>query len=111
MSNNVLGPNGPLFDYSSQPTAATPVMDGEELPETYDPMLKPDKAKEKSPRIPDADLEGALHDPTITKVVDRRWYELNKHIYPASVWEEYTPDKDFSNAKRKDANGNSFFFS
>jgi protein FAM50 len=43
--------------------------------------------------------------------VDRRWYERNKHIFPASVWEEYTPEKDFTKAQRKDTEGNSFFFS
>lgn len=47
----------------------------------------------------------------MTKVVDRRWYERNKHIFPASVWEEYTPEKDLSKVKRKDTEGNAFFFS
>jgi len=30
------------------------------------------------------------------KVVERRWYERNKHIFPASRWELYTPDKVFA---------------
>lgn len=25
------------------------------------------------------------------KVVERRWYEKNKHIFPASRWEHYDP--------------------
>jgi hypothetical protein len=25
------------------------------------------------------------------KVVDRKWYERNKHIFPASRWEVYDP--------------------
>jgi len=25
------------------------------------------------------------------KVVERRWYERNKHIFPASRWEVYDP--------------------
>ena len=29
------------------------------------------------------------------KVVDRRWYERNKHVFPASRWEVYDPDKTF----------------
>ena len=29
------------------------------------------------------------------KVVDRRWYERNKHIFPASRWEIYDPAKDY----------------
>jgi protein FAM50 len=44
-------------------------------------------------------------------VVDRRWYQRNKHIYPASVWQEYEPDKDFSKEIRRDTGGNAFFFS
>ncbi|KAK5331544.1 hypothetical protein LTR93_000547 [Exophiala xenobiotica] len=58
------------------------------------------------------DLEGQTDDPTVTKVVDRRWYEKNKHIYPASVWKEFKVGKEFEEmAKgRKDAQGNAFFF-
>ena len=56
-------------------------------------------------------LEGADEDPTFTKVVDRRWYKRNKHIFPASVWEEFEPAKDYSNSTRRDAQGNAFFFS
>jgi protein FAM50 len=26
------------------------------------------------------------------KVVERRWYERNKHIFPASRWEVYDPN-------------------
>ena len=29
------------------------------------------------------------------KVVERRWYERNKHIFPASRWELYDPAKDY----------------
>ena len=61
-------------------------------------------------RVPDADLEGHEHDPTVTKVVDRRWYERNKHIFPASVWEEFEPVKNYASAVRRDTGGNAFFF-
>ena len=27
------------------------------------------------------------------KVVERHWYERSKHIFPASRWEVYDPDK------------------
>lgn len=59
------------------------------------------------------DLEGRDDDPILTKVVDRRWYEKNKHIYPASVWKEFKVGKEFEDmAKgRRDAQGNAFFFS
>jgi len=29
------------------------------------------------------------------KVVERRWYERNKHVFPASRWETWDPDKDY----------------
>ena len=56
-------------------------------------------------------LEGASDDPTFTKVVDRRWYQRNKHIYPASVWQEFDPEKDYQAEIRRDPGGNAFFFS
>ncbi|KIV93810.1 hypothetical protein PV10_04997 [Exophiala mesophila] len=65
-------------------------------------------------RVPGQDdLEGYNDDPALTKVVDRRWYEKNKHIYPASVWKEFKVGKEFEElAKgRRDAQGNAFFFS
>ena len=58
----------------------------------------------------DRHLEGVNADPNFTKVVDRRWYERNKHIFPASVWEEFDPTKDYAKNIRKDAEGNAFFF-
>jgi len=32
------------------------------------------------------------------KIVDRKWYERNKHIFPASRWEMFTKDKTFDQA-------------
>jgi protein FAM50 len=29
------------------------------------------------------------------KVVERKWYDRNKHIFPASRWEIFDPDKDY----------------
>lgn len=29
------------------------------------------------------------------KVVERRWYDRNKHIFPASRWEIYDPAKEY----------------
>ncbi|CAE8630191.1 unnamed protein product [Polarella glacialis] len=29
------------------------------------------------------------------KIVDRKWYERNKHVFPASRWESYTKDKTY----------------
>jgi protein FAM50 len=111
LSNNILGFNGPIFGYSAEITKGTPVSIDEAAAVnagTYDPLKR--ETSDKGSRIPDAELEGAQDDPTITKVVDRRWYEKNKHIYPASVWEDYNKDKDYSKAQRKDTEGNSFFF-
>jgi protein FAM50 len=56
-------------------------------------------------------LEGAGDDPSFTKVVDRRWYERNKHIFPASAWQEFDPEKNYDSEIRRDVGGNAFFFS
>ncbi len=67
-----------------------------------------------STRVPLTDLstlEGADDDPIETKVVDRRWYERNKHIYPASTWQEFDAEMDYSSQIRKDMGGNTFFYS
>lgn len=85
---------GLLFDYSNQPP-----------PETSSEGLLS--------RPSDDQLEGADKDPSDTKVVDRRWFEKNKHIYPASLWHEYEPGKEFEEkmtSTRRDAQGNTFFF-
>lgn len=56
-------------------------------------------------------LEGASDDPSYTKVVDRRWYERNKHIYPASMWRDFDPEMDYQKETRRDLGGNTFFYS
>lgn len=86
--------------------ASTPPVDQS----NFDPLSRPKKASNVVTSL-DADLEGVNEDPNITKVVDRRWYERNKHIYPASVWEEFDPTKDYSKGMKRDAEGNAFFFS
>ncbi|KAE8162237.1 XAP5, circadian clock regulator-domain-containing protein [Aspergillus tamarii] len=86
---------GLLFDYSNKPPGTAPTNDG--------PLLSSNTDK----------LEGADKDPASTKVVDRRWYERNKHIYPASLWREYEPGPEFEEkmrTTRRDASGNTFFF-
>lgn len=107
-----MGFNGPIFNWSAQPTNATPAVHATDDKATvveYDP-LNSDKNKSKESSFPDDELEGYHDDPAITKVVDRRWYEKNKHIFPASVWEEYSPEKTYTRSERKDAEGNRFFF-
>ncbi|KAL1919788.1 uncharacterized protein VTP21DRAFT_1719 [Calcarisporiella thermophila] len=49
------------------------------------------------------------HDATVEKdeshagkVVERAWYEKNKHIFPASRWEVYDPKKDYGSYTIKD---------
>jgi len=42
-----------------------------------------------------ADATREKEDSHAAKVVERRWYERNKHIFPASRWEMYHPDKSF----------------
>ncbi|KAK4445974.1 hypothetical protein QBC34DRAFT_450998 [Podospora aff. communis PSN243] len=100
--NKTMGPEGkPLFDYSAE----APLKDGasDSAPASVGGVLKGG---------PDINtLEGASDDPTVTKVVDRRWYQRNKHIYPASVWQEFEPEKDYRSEIRRDPGGNAFFFS
>lgn len=44
-----------------------------------------------------------------TKVVQRSWYERNKHIYPVSLWTEFDPEEDYVNRVERDGNGNVLF--
>lgn len=108
-----MGYNGLLFDISAQPTAASPKSTASTPVDmaTYDPLARPDKKKDKMDQVPDEELEGFNDEPQNTKVVDRRWYERNKHIYPASIWVDFDPEKDYTKDTRKDAQGNAFFFS
>jgi protein FAM50 len=67
-----------------------------------------DKAEKK---VDDGHVEGSGDDPTYTKIVDRRWYEKNKHIFPASTWREYRVGEEGSRGgTRGDGDGNRFFF-
>ena len=114
MLNKTVGYDGPLFPYSAEPTSASPL----DPPNTSTPggLAVPDpitKAIAKPPMpllVPESELEGFGHDATLTKVVDRRWYEKNKHIYPASTWEDFDPTRDYRSGVRKDTEGNAFFF-
>ncbi|OBT68539.1 hypothetical protein VE03_01691 [Pseudogymnoascus sp. 23342-1-I1] len=114
--NKTLGPNKRLlFDYSAEalPDTTPAPTTSDEIPENYNPLSRPSKNKSGTPSaaVPIGDLDGANDDPTFTKVVDRRWYERNKHIYPASVWQEFDPEKDYQTEVKRDVGGNAFFFS
>ncbi|CAG8978459.1 hypothetical protein HYALB_00012841 [Hymenoscyphus albidus] len=113
--NHTLGPNNQiLFKYSTEPPAISSLPkepDSINL-DTYNPLSVPSaKPKVKEIVVDNKDIEGSNDDPTFTKVVDRRWYERNKHIYPASVWQEFDPEKDYQKEVKRDAGGNAFFFS
>lgn len=82
---------GLLFDYSN---AAPPEPSSED--------------SDSKPLIEEGNADAAF-----TKVVDRRWYEKNKHIFPASLWREYEPGEEFEqkmSGVRRDNQGNAFFF-
>mmetsp|Transcript_32292 Transcript_32292/g.58685 ORF Transcript_32292/g.58685 Transcript_32292/m.58685 type:complete len:335 (-) Transcript_32292:371-1375(-) len=64
--NKARGKSGPLFDFDVR----------------EDVRLMSDASKEKM-------------DSHAGKVVERHWYERNKHIFPASRWEEYDPEKQY----------------
>ncbi|KAH7163475.1 XAP5, circadian clock regulator-domain-containing protein [Dactylonectria estremocensis] len=110
--NEALGPGGqPLFKYSAEPPAQRQPTDPTTA-RSGDPLATTASKAAAVRALPDiSTLEGATDDPNLTKVVDRRWFEKNKHIYPASVWQEFDPEKDYSSEVRKDAGGNTFFFS
>ncbi|EKD18255.1 uncharacterized protein L3040_004787 [Drepanopeziza brunnea f. sp. 'multigermtubi'] len=112
--NKNKGPNGSLlFDYSPDPpTTGIASSEPQDL-DNYNPLSNPSTKPKASPNEPvnNSDLEGHKDDPTITKVVDRRWYERNKHIYPASVWQQFDPEKDYQKEIKRDRGGNAFFFS
>jgi protein FAM50 len=112
--NHTLGPNNRiLFDYSSKPPAAStaPGISEPGNLDNYNPLSVPSAKPKVTDDVPKPDLEGLNDDPTFTKVVDRRWYERNKHIFPASVWQEFDPEKDYQMEVKRDLGGNAFFFS
>ncbi|EGS21316.1 uncharacterized protein CTHT_0031710 [Thermochaetoides thermophila DSM 1495] len=97
--NKTVGPgNQRLFNYSTEAPASVSGLDNTSA------------GGINSEEVDISQLEGASDDPTFTKVVDRRWYQRNKHIYPASVWQEFDPEKDYSKEIRRDPGGNAFFF-
>ena len=109
--NKCIGPGGNrIFGFSGE---ATPKHDKSEVSEPpSDGLLLPaSRTRDSHTSIDVSALEGATDDPTLTKVVDRRWYERNKHIYPANVWQEFDADKNYEKEVRRDAGGNAFFFS
>ncbi|KAI1862064.1 uncharacterized protein JN550_010529 [Neoarthrinium moseri] len=104
--NKTRGPNNTLlFDYSNEAPPPKDVSDA-----AVDPLSTAASRAAKALQEMTS-LEGASDDPTFTKVVDRRWYERNKHIYPASVWQEFDPEKDYEKEVRRDQGGNTFFYS
>ncbi|KAI1748413.1 XAP5-domain-containing protein [Xylaria castorea] len=109
--NKALGPNGTvLFHYDaevSRPRPEQPMADRDQAPA---PLTATPLASGVTQTRVDS-LEGASDDPTWTRVVDRRWYERNKHIYPASMWRDFDPEKDYQNEVRRDLGGNTFFYS
>ncbi|GAB7361590.1 hypothetical protein MBLNU230_g1642t1 [Neophaeotheca triangularis] len=128
--NKTVGYNEkPVFPLSSEPTEATPkellnqpVSDEAATPEpkpssdlasnlTTASDLKQQKATIAASTMPETELEGYTDDPRLTKVVDSRWYNRNKHIYPASIWENFDPARDYTKGPRVDQQGNAFFFS
>lgn len=107
--NKTLGPGGErVFSYSSEaPTIAAPVVP---LTTPRGSANKDGGDGEEEEEEDFSHLEGANDDPGLTKVVDRRWYERNKHIYPASLWQEFDPEEDYVHQVRRDQGGNAFFF-
>ncbi|TFB04809.1 FAM50-like protein [Trichoderma ghanense] len=111
--NKTTGPGGKrLFDYSAEAPIRPSSTDDSDGTSGGGVLVTPaERAAAAKARQPDiSTLEGYNEDPTLTKVVDRRWYERHKHIYPASTWQEFDPEMDYSTQIRKDNGGNTFFF-
>ncbi|CAK7210562.1 hypothetical protein SCUCBS95973_000827 [Sporothrix curviconia] len=107
--NKTLGPGGErVFDYISD--SATPQAAPAPLTTTLRAANNGNGNDDNDIEEDFSHLEGAGDDPSLTKVVDRRWYERNKHIYPASLWQEFDPEEDYVNQVRRDQGGNAFFF-
>ncbi|KAI1133814.1 XAP5-domain-containing protein [Hypoxylon sp. FL0543] len=110
--NKAVGPTGKLlFDYLAEVPNPAPSNGAENKPSESSDQSSYQPIKSTRNQQDVHDLEGASDDPTFTKVVDRRWYERNKHIYPASVWQEFDPEKDYQKEVRRDLGGNTFFYS
>ncbi|KAL2204394.1 hypothetical protein CC79DRAFT_1278390 [Sarocladium strictum] len=107
--NQSLGPGGQrIFDYTNE----RPPVSASQPPTTSEGLTTAESKAAAARALPDVNtLEGANDDPNATMVVDRRWYERNKHIYPASTWQDFDPEKDYGKEVRRDAGGNAFFFS
>jgi len=100
-----------LFDYTNEPPPIATTTEESSTPEPYNPLSKPSSKTTSKPAQATGPAEGGTDDPTFTKVVDRRWYERNKHIFPASVWQTFDPEKDYQTEVMRDQGGNTFFFS
>ena len=37
------------------------------------------------------------------KIVERGWYNRNKHVFPSNRWETYDPEKDYGSYSIKDS--------
>lgn len=102
--NRTEGPNGLLFNYPS-PLEAGGGGGGEGVEAAYGNGNGTTNGEKDKPTV----IVGT-EDPAMTKVVDRRWYERNKHIFPASVWTNFDPAKDYKGMVRRDRDNNAFFF-
>ncbi|RYC58389.1 hypothetical protein CHU98_g7815 [Xylaria longipes] len=109
--NKTLGPNGTvLFSYDAEASRPRPEQPNADCGQAPSPPATAPLSSTIT-QTPVDSLEGASDDPTWTRVVDRRWYERNKHIYPASMWQDFDPEKDYQNEVRRDPGGNTFFYS
>ena len=114
MKHKTKGFTRTLFEHSADPTGATP----EDVPEEEEKKTpqagltlasQRREAVEGPQEVADAELEGFGDDPGLVRVVDRRWYEKNKHVFPMNSWQDFDPEKDYSTGVRTDAQGNAYF--
>ncbi|GAM85019.1 hypothetical protein ANO11243_030220 [Dothideomycetidae sp. 11243] len=116
MLNKSHGFTRQLFAHAATPTAATPAtVTADNEASTQGGLTLPGEKRTKavperdSDAAPDEKVEGYGDDPALAQVVDRRWYERNKHVFPMSSWQDFDPDKDYASGLRRDAQGNAYF--
>eukprot|EP00850_Spirogloea_muscicola_P019845 SM000200S05835 [mRNA] locus=s200:104152:106649:- [translate_table: standard] len=77
--NKARGKSGPLFHFDVH----------EDIRTTADATIEKDELL----LVPNNVKRHVWHQSHAGKVVERHWYEKNKHIFPASRWEIYDPTK------------------
>ena len=78
MRDKVRGKSGPLFDFG-----------------VFDETLNQDNSEAMQQFCKPADIREERVESHAGKIIERQWYDKNKHVFPASRWEMYDPTKSY----------------